>query len=319
MIGVLGAGAFGTALAVVHGISGKQVVLWGRDSAAMAEMCRTRQNHRLAGVEIPQSVTVTADMQRLADCEILLLAMQMQALRGFVVEHSGFLNGRTLVACCKGIDLATLQGPTGIIRAACTEAVPMVLSGPSFASDIAQGLSTALTLACYDNAAGAMAQQILSTPTLRIYLNTDVTGTELGGALKNVIAIACGACMGAGMGESARAALMTRGFAEMQRLAVRLGGRPETLMGLSGFGDLVLTCTSGQSRNFGFGLALGRGEVFDKTLTVEGVATAYATVRLALRLGIEMPITNALVEVLNGTNNVTKAIEGLLSRPLKQE
>ena len=319
MIGVLGAGAFGTALAVVHGLYDRPAVLWGRDAAAMYQTARTRLTNRLPGVDIPLAVSVTADLDALHDCDVLVLAMPMQALRGFVAEHAAFLNGRVLVACCKGVDLKTLQGPTAIIRAACPDAMPMVLTGPSFAADIARRLSTALTIAGADDAAAAVAQKSLSVPSLRLYRNTDVIGAELGGALKNVIAIACGACIGIGMGESARAALMTRGFAEMQRFAIRLGAKAETLMGLSGFGDLVLTCTSEQSRNYRFGLALGRDDDFDKTITVEGVATARAVVKLAETLGVEMPITSVLVDLFDGTSSVAEAIQYLLSRPLKQE
>ncbi len=319
MIGVVGAGAFGTALAVVHGIYDRPAMLWGRNAAQMQEMRSTRRSARLPGVEIPPAVLVTSELDRLAGCEVLLLAMPMQALRRFVDENAAWLDGRVLIACCKGIDLETLQGPTDVIRAACPAAVPMILTGPSFAADIARQLSTALTLACYDDAAGLEAQRILSVPSLRIYRNTDVTGAELGGALKNVIAIACGACIGDGMGESARAALMTRGFVEMQRLAVALGARPETLMGLSGFGDLVLTCTSLQSRNYRYGLALGRNEPFDETITVEGVATARAAAKLAAQTGIEMPITSVLVDLFDNAFSVADAIQSLLSRPLKQE
>ena len=319
MIGVMGAGAFGTALAVVHGLYDRPAMLWGRDRAVMDQMAQTRRTVRLPDIDIPAPVIVTPDLDQLRDCKVLVLAMPMQALRGFVTEHAAFLDGRLLVACCKGLDLTTLQGPTAIIAAACPDAVPMVLTGPSFATDIARRLSTALTLASTNDAAGLEAQNALSVPSLRLYRNTDVIGAELGGALKNVIAIACGACIGAGMGESARAALMTRGFAEMQRLAVRLGAQAETLMGLSGFGDLVLTCTSQQSRNYRFGLALGRDEAFDATITVEGIATAKAVVKLGKTLGVEMPITAALVALFDGTSSVAEAIQTLLSRPLKQE
>ncbi len=319
MIGVMGAGAFGTALAAVHGLYDRPAVLWGRDGGAIKQMALTRQSSRLPGIEIPRGVTITADLACLAECDVLVLAMPMQALHGFVTEHAAFLEGRILIACCKGIDLETLKGPTEIVRTACPSSVPMILTGPSFAADIARRLSTALTLACHDEAAVLVAQRALSVPSLRLYRNTDVIGAELGGALKNVIAIACGACIGEGMGESARAALMTRGFAEMQRLALRLGARAETLMGLSGFGDLVLTCTSEQSRNYRFGLALGRGDAFDKSITVEGVATAQAVVKLAQKLGVDMPITSVLVDLFDGTSSVAEAIQFLLSRPLKQE
>ncbi len=319
MIGIVGAGAFGTALAVVHGQYGRAAKLWGRDAAAMHVLGETRRSPRLPGVDVPAGVYVTADLRELADCDVLLLTMPMQALRTFVAEQADFLDGRVLIACCKGIDLATLQGPTAVIHAACPNAVGMALTGPSFAADIARQLSTALTLASADDAAGLAAQRLIAVPSLRIYRNTDVIGAELGGALKNVIAIACGACIGEGMGESARAALMTRGFAEMQRLAVRLGARPETLMGLSGFGDLVLTCTSTQSRNFAYGLALGRGGGVNVGVTVEGIATARAAAKLAATLGIDMPITTVLVDLFDNGFSVAEAIQSLLSRPLKQE
>lgn len=319
MIGVVGAGAFGTALAVVHGLNDRPAMLWGRDEARISDMTRSRQSAKLPGIVIPPSVHVTADLDELAGCDVLLLAMPMQALRRFVREHSAQLDGRALVACCKGIDLETLQGPTGVIRAACPDAVAMVLTGPSFAADVARQLSTALTLACHDETRAQAAQRAISVPSLRIYRNADVIGAELGGALKNVIAIACGACIGNGLGESARAALMTRGFVEMQRLAAAMGAQPQTLMGLSGFGDLVLTCTSDQSRNFAYGLALGRGVPFDQSITVEGIATARAAARLAAIKGIEMPITSVLIDLFNRHASVAEAIQSLLSRPLKQE
>ncbi|QYK41971.1 MAG: NAD(P)-dependent glycerol-3-phosphate dehydrogenase [Paracoccaceae bacterium] len=317
MIGVLGAGAFGTALAVVQAVYGRPVRLWARRDAAALQT--GRRTPRLEGVDVPPAVAVTGDLSALDDCGTLLLALPMQALRGFLADHAAQLDGRVLVACCKGIDLTTLTGPTALIAAACPRATPMILTGPSFAADIARQLSTALTLAGRDAAAVRAAQAAIAVPSLRIYANSDVTGAEMGGALKNVIAIACGAAMGEGMGESARAALMTRGFAEITRLSLACGARRETLMGLSGFGDLVLTCTSGQSRNYRYGLALGRGEPFDPGVTVEGVATARATLALAARLGVEMPITAALVELVDNDISVAEAIQSLLSRPLREE
>jgi glycerol-3-phosphate dehydrogenase (NAD(P)+) len=221
-----------------------------------------------------------------------------------------------LVACCKGIDLATLQGPAALIAAACSNSPVAILTGPSFAADIARGLPTALTLAAQD---GEGLQHLLSTPSLRLYRSTDVIGAELGGALKNVIAIAAGVVIGAGLGDSARAALMTRGYAEMTRLALALGARAETLAGLSGFGDLVLTCTSAQSRNFRYGQAIGAGQGFDPTVTVEGAATAKAVSNMALRLEIDMPITAMIAALIDQTITLPQAISALLSRPLKQE
>lgn len=316
MIGVLGAGAFGTALAVVQGSYGRPAMLWARDAGALRE---TRMTPRLPGIALPDSVTVTDRIADLSGCEALLLAVPMQALRGVLADHAGHLDGRALVACCKGMDLSTLTGPTAVIAAACPRATPMILTGPSFAADIARQLSTALTLACADGQAAERVQALIAVPSLRIYRNSDVVGAELGGALKNVIAIACGAAMGEGMGESARAALLTRGFAEMMRFARALGAQPETLMGLSGLGDLVLTCTSEQSRNYRHGLALGRGEPPEAGVTVEGVATARAVARRAADMGIDLPITRVLVELFDHDASVAKAIQHLLSRPLKPE
>lgn len=245
--------------------------------------------------------------------------MPMQSLVPFSSGIAQDLSGKALVACCKGIDLSTLRGPTAILASHFPGATPAILTGPSFAIDIAAGLPTALTLACADDTLGQALQAELSTASLRLYRSTDVIGAELGGALKNVIAIACGACIGQGMGDSARAALMTRGFSEMQRLSVRLGARAETLGGLSGLGDLVLTCTSDKSRNFCFGRSLGRGEPHIPSVTVEGLATASAALRLGAEHGVDMPITAALVSVFDHGTTVRDAIQSLLSRPLKQE
>jgi glycerol-3-phosphate dehydrogenase (NAD(P)+) len=223
------------------------------------------------------------------------------------------------VACAKGIDLATLQGPSALIARAVPSATPLVLTGPSFAADIARGLPTALTLACRDEAAAERLQTLLSTPVLRLYRSADVVGAELGGALKNVVAIACGACLGAGLGESARAALLTRGFAEMRRLAVALGAREATLMGLSGLGDLVLTAASEGSRNFRLGLRLGRGEGPEPGATVEGAASAEAALRLGARLGLELPVAAVVADLVASRLGVADALRRLLDRPLRPE
>ena len=315
---VCGAGAFGTALAVTLGQSGP-VTLWARDEDHAAEMRATRINaRRLPDIALPDAITVisgdvpSGGMPR-------LLAMPMQRLAGFLVEHRDALADRPLVACCKGMDLATGLGPTGLIAQVCPETTAAILTGPSFARDIALGLPTALTLACADAETGKALQSALSTPTLRLYRTTDTVGADMGGALKNVIAIGCGAVMGAGLGESARAALMTRGFAEMNRLAAALGARPETLAGLSGFGDLALTCTSPQSRNYRYGQSLGRGEAFDAAITVEGAATARAMLFRAGALGLDMPLTEAIAALVTGELRVAQAMDMLLARPLKEE
>ncbi|RXV70150.1 glycerol-3-phosphate dehydrogenase [Roseovarius sp. A46] len=318
MILVCGAGAFGTALAVTLAQNGP-VTLWARDAAHAAEMRATgRNDRRLPDIALPEAITVVSGEVPGGDTPCLL-AMPMQTLGGFLRDHQDALGSRPLVACCKGMDLATGLGPTGLIAQTCAQATPAILTGPSFARDIALGLPTALTLACADAAAGEALQATLTTPTLRLYRTTDTIGAELGGALKNVIAIGCGAVMGAGLGESARAALMTRGFSEMNRLAHALGAGPETLAGLSGFGDLALTCTSAQSRNYRYGESLGRGDAFDPAITVEGAATARAVLGRARALGLDMPVTAAVAALVAGELRVAQAVDMLLSRPLKEE
>jgi len=317
MIGIIGAGAFGTALAVALTKGGREVRLWARDPAQVVAMRQSRRNAALPGVELPEGLTFHSDMADVAGGAALLLAVPMQSL-GAVLDAWPLIDtSQPLVACCKGVDLATLRGPVALIETQRPEATAAILTGPSFAADIARGLPTALTLATTGDGAGL--QDLLSTPTLRIYRTDDVRGAELGGALKNVIAIAAGTVIGAGLGDSARAALMTRGYAEMVRLALTLGARAETLAGLSGFGDLVLTCTSAQSRNFRYGQALGRGDSFDPLVTVEGVATARAVRKLAEGLGIDMPVTGMVDALASGQIALNDAIRQLMRRPLKQE
>lgn len=317
MIGIAGAGAFGSALAVALGHGGREVRLWARDSGQVRAMRETRRNDAaLPGVDLPANVSVHTDIAEICGGQAVLLAMPMQAL-GTVLDAWPQIDARQpLVACCKGVDLTTLRGPVALIERRRPGVQAAILTGPSFAADIARGLPTALTLATQD---GEALQELLSTLTLRIYRTDDVVGAELGGALKNVIAIAAGTVIGAGLGDSARAALMTRGYAEMVRLAEALGARAETLAGLSGLGDLVLTCTSPQSRNFRFGCALGKGEAFDPKVTVEGVSTARAVVKLAAGLGIDMPITAMVNALALGRITLNDAIGQLMSRPLKQE
>ncbi|MDK3017820.1 NAD(P)H-dependent glycerol-3-phosphate dehydrogenase [Pseudodonghicola flavimaris] len=318
-VSVLGAGAFGTALAI--SLAGKgPVTLWSRSADHVAEMSAARENtRRLAGMRFPADLRLSADLGQAALNPILLLAVPMQQLRGMLEQHRPALTGKVLIACCKGIELATGLGPIEVMREALPEADHALLTGPSFAADIAKGLPTALTLACSDADLGKSLQQSLNTATLRVYRTTDTLGAEIGGALKNVIAIACGAVIGAGLGDSARAALMTRGYAEMQRMALALGAQAETLAGLSGFGDLTLTCTSTLSRNYRLGLALGRGEGFDPAVTVEGAATARATDAKARAMGLEMPITACVVGLLDGKLTLDAAMTALLTRPLKEE
>ncbi len=312
---ILGAGAFGTALACSLG----DVQLWCRDAGQAEAMRSLRENARkLPGVPLPENIEITSELAQI-DAEILLIAIPMQRTRGFLEEHRDWLKDRTLVACSKGVDLELMIGPVGVIGAVLPETDAALLTGPSFAQDIARGLPTALTLACAEPELGRVLQERLSTQALRLYRNEDVIGAELGGALKNVIAIAAGVAIGASLGESARAALMARGYAEMQRLALSLGAQPETLAGLSGLGDLILTCGSEKSRNFRYGLALGRGESFDGATTVEGAATARAVARLAQSREIDMPITRMVAALIEGYLILPEALSALLARPLTDE
>ena len=306
---IAGAGAFGTALALTQLRAGRNVILVGRNTR---DMQATRHNPRLPGIDLPKGLNIT-DVLSVTPADILLFCIPMQQLSGYLSQTT--LTPKAAIACCKGIDLATGRGPTEVRRDHVDAPAIGILTGPSFAADIARGLPTALTLAMGN---GESIQEALATDTLRLYLSNDPKGAELGGALKNVIAIACGLCMGAGLGESARAALMTRGYAEIQRMALTLGAKEETLSGLSGFGDLTLTCTSTQSRNFNFGLALGQGQTAPDA-TTEGRATALAVVKLAQKHRIEMPIAKAVAGVVEGSLTLQQALEDLLSRPLTKE
>ena len=314
-VAVLGAGAFGTALACALG----DAMLWCRDPEQAETLQRQRENSaKLPGVPLPDGVTITSDLAQVR-AETVLLAIPMQQTRPFLEAHGKGLRERRLVACSKGIDLDLMIGPVGVIRSVLPGVHVALLTGPSFADDIARGLPTALTLACEDTEIGMDLQEQLSTPNLRLYRNSDVIGAELGGALKNVIAIAAGVTIGAGLGESARAALMARGYAEMQRLALSLGAQPDTLAGLSGLGDLILTCGSEKSRNFRYGLALGQGVAFDSTTTVEGAATARAVAKLAKSRSLDMPVTRMVAALVEGLITLPEALAALLARPLTDE
>ncbi len=318
-VSVLGSGAFGTALAISLAGNGP-VTLWSRDKDQARQMQSQRVNAaRLPKVTLPPEITVTTDIALAAKSDTILVSVPMQQLRNALQEHASVLAGKTLVACCKGIELTSGLGPISVIQQKIPDAHPALLTGPSFADDIARGLPTALTLACADADLSQSLQTELTTANLRLYRTTDVIGAELGGALKNVMAIGCGAAIGAGLGDSARAALMTRGFAEMQRFALMRGARPDTLMGLSGLGDLVLTCSSELSRNYRFGLSLGLNCPFDAHTTVEGVATARAMSAIAADEGLDMPISATVADLSSGAYSVTEAIQTLLNRPLKEE
>ncbi|MXU64810.1 NAD(P)H-dependent glycerol-3-phosphate dehydrogenase [Oceanomicrobium pacificus] len=319
-IGVIGAGAFGSALAIALARGGATVTLWGRDADQVAAMDRTRENARyLPGLPLPEGLAVTGALDALSGADLLLCVVPAQATRRFLEAHAAALPKVPLVLCAKGIERDTGALMSDIAADHWPKDGIAVLSGPGFASELARGLPTALSLAGHDAACASMLQQALSTDRLRLYLSDDPTGVQLGGALKNVIAIACGLAVGAGLGESARAALMTRGFAEMTRLAAAMGARAETLTGLSGLGDLALTCTSRQSRNFAAGMDRASGAVPAEGQTVEGAATAAAAVALAQAHGQEAPIAAAVADVLAGHLSIHEAMDRLLSRPLRQE
>jgi glycerol-3-phosphate dehydrogenase (NAD(P)+) len=318
VIGVVGAGAFGTALAVVQANGGREVRLWGRDAEAMAAAQAARAVARLPGIALPEGLDCAGDLAALAAAEVVLLALPAQATEGFLDGAGDALPAVPLVLCAKGIDARGLRLQTEIAGARLPGRPLAALTGPGFAGEIARGLPTALTLACADPVLGRDLQARLATPRMRLYLTDDLIGAQLGGALKNVVAIACGMVEGAALGASARAALMTRGFAEMTRLAVAMGARAETLAGLSGLGDLSLTCNSGQSRNFALGCALGAGQPRPAG-TVEGVATARAACELGARHGVELPIAAAVADVLAGEVTLEGAIAALLARPLREE
>ncbi len=320
MIGVIGAGAFGTALAVSLARDGRPVTLWAKNAGHVDDMLRNREHRfRLPGVRLPAPLSPTSRAADLAASETMLLATPTQSLSSVLARFADILAGKHLIACCKGIDLVSGAGPASQIGRAVPSAIPAQLSGPGFAADIAAGLPTALTLAASDDETAAILQRKLSTSSLRLYRSTDISGVEIGGALKNVIAIACGMAIGAGLGESARAALMTRGYAEMVRFALTRGARAETLAGLSGLGDLVLTATSERSRNYAFGLGLGAHGRSAPIATTEGIDTARAVACMAKAEALQLPIMTMVAELLDGKLTTEQAVDSLMKRPLRPE
>jgi glycerol-3-phosphate dehydrogenase (NAD(P)+) len=322
-IGVIGAGAWGTALANAAAKAGRDVILHGRDLALIEAIGRLRSNEKyLPGIRIEDKVTPTADLMRAVDSDAILLVTPTQSLRETARLLAPVLpEGIPLVACAKGIEVGSKKFVTEVIGEVLPKARPAILSGPSFAEDVARGLPTAVTLAAHDERLAMELAAALSSQTLRLYHSIDVRGVEIGGATKNVLAIAAGIAAGRKLGASAQAALTTRGFAELARFARAYGAKPETLTGLSGLGDLILTCSSPQSRNYAFGVSLGRSSSVDvrgKKLT-EGVYTAPALVEAARAKKIEMPIAEAVAAVLGNKLDIGDAIMGLLSRPLRPE
>jgi len=318
-IAVIGAGAWGAALANLAARAGRDVTLWARDAATVAAMTATRESPRLPGVRLDDRVAATGAIADVAHAQAVLLAVPAQELRVAAIGLASHIKKDVpVVACAKGIERGTRQFMTEVIGETLPRAVPAILSGPSFALDVARGLPTAITLGCVDEQIAAALAHALGSPTFRPYHATDVRGIEIGGAAKNVLAIAAGIVQGRRLGASATAALITRGFAELSRFGRAFGARPETLTGLSGLGDLVLTCSSPQSRNFSLGVALGEGHAPDGKLA-EGAFTAAVLTEMAREKSVEMPIAVAVTAVLDGKLSIDGAIESLLTRPFRAE
>jgi glycerol-3-phosphate dehydrogenase (NAD(P)+) len=319
-VGVIGAGAWGTALADVAARAGRDVVLYARSAEHATQMQATRANPRLPGVLLAPIIKVTSDISVAAGADIILAVTPAQHLRGAVTQLAPHLAKATpVVACAKGIERGTHKFMTDVIAEAAPNATPAILSGPSFAEDVARGLPTAVTLAAKDETLASALVQALGSSTFRPYHTTDVRGVEIGGAAKNVLAIAAGIAVGKQLGASAQAALTTRGFSELARLGRACGARAETLAGLSGLGDLVLSCSSPQSRNFALGIALGRGERPAAGKLAEGEFTAPVLIELAASQNVDMPVSNAVAAILSGRMTIDAAIESLLTRPFKAE
>ena len=319
-ISVIGAGAWGTALANAAARAGRDVTLYARDVSAADTMSRTRENPRLPGIAIAKSISITSDLAHAAKSEALLLVTPAQSLRQAATLLAPHLaKGTPVIVCAKGIERGTHKFMTEIIADVAPLALPAILSGPSFASDVAQGLPTAVTLAARDATTAEALVHALGSDTFRPYHSTDVRGVEIGGAAKNVLAIAAGIVAGKKLGASALAALTTRGFAELMRLGQACGAKSETIAGLSGLGDLVLSCSSAQSRNFSYGMALGRGETPARDKLSEGEVTAPVLGELAREKKVDMPVANAVAAVLAGALTVNEAIEMLLTRPFRAE
>jgi glycerol-3-phosphate dehydrogenase (NAD(P)+) len=323
-IAVIGGGAWGTALALTCVRAGRKVTLWEYDAANAAQLATKRESLFLPGVRLDDVIAIAGDLAAAAAAEALLLVVPAQSVRAVVKTLAPLIAASTpLIVCAKGIERGSKKFMSDVIAECAPNAVPAILSGPSFAADVARGLPTAVTLAAHDGKLAAALAQAIGSASFRPYHSSDLRGVEIGGAAKNVLAIAAGVVAGRGLGASAAAALTTRGFAELVRFGRAYGARPETMMGLSGLGDLLLTCSSAQSRNFAFGINLGRGQKPDTiqgaTGLAEGAFTASVLVEMARERGIDMPISFAVAALLDGKLGVDEAIASLLTRPLKAE
>ncbi len=325
-VGVIGAGSWGTALADACARAGRKVVLWARSDQLAEEINKTGVNSKyLPGLPICETVYATSQMSQLADCDMVLIVTPAQAQGRIMGEFHKYLpHGIPALICSKGIDKASSQMMSQVLADTAPDLVPYVLSGPSFAADVVKGLPTAVTLAGPDIASASKVAEAIGHATFRIYASDDIIGTQIGGAVKNVLAIACGISDGRKLGDSCRAAIITRAFAELKRLGHVLGARPETLGGLSGFGDLILTCSSTQSRNYSLGFLLGQGKSLDDILksrksVAEGIHTAGVVTRIASENNIEMPICKAVHAVVDGRSDPDSEIARLLARPMRAE
>ena len=323
-IAVIGGGAWGTALALTCARAGRRVTLWEHDAKNAAQLAEKRESLFLPGVRLDAGIAVAGTLNEAAQADAILLVVPAQAVRAAATALAPSVAPRTpVIVCAKGIERGSKKFMSEIVAACAPGAVPAILSGPSFAADVARGMPTAVTLAASDGKLAAALAAALSAASFRLYHSTDLRGVEIGGAAKNVLAIAAGVVTGRGLGASAGAALTTRGFAELVRFGKAFGAKPQTMMGLSGLGDLLLTCSSPQSRNFSFGVALGRGgkpdDIHGTTGLAEGAFTAAVLAEMAREKSVDMPISFAVDALLSGKMNVDQAIGSLLARPLKAE
>ncbi len=322
-VGIIGGGAWGTALAQVVASSGEEVMIWAREQEVVSGVNANHENHLfLKGLSLATNIEATGDLADLRGCNVLLVVTPAQHLRSTLSGAS--IGDRPVILCAKGIEAGTKMLMSEVARQVCPDAPIAILSGPTFAHEVAAGLPTAVTLACEDTALARSLAERIARPHFRPYISNDVIGAEIGGAVKNVLAIACGVVAGRNLGQNARAALIARGFAEMVRFGLARGAQAETLSGLSGLGDLVLTCSSTSSRNFSLGKGLGEGKSAKELISAshavaEGAYTAPVLREAAAKVGVEMPVTEAVCALLSGDADIDGIVRNLLTRPLRTE
>ncbi len=322
-IGVIGAGSWGTALAIASARGGNNVIIWSRHEDVANDINNNHLNSKYLGLtSVHENIKATITIEDLFSCDVILLAIPAQSLRDGIKDYL-IPSSIPLVICSKGVEQSSLALMSEVVADYFKDNPIAILSGPNFSDEIANGLPACATLACANKAAADKIISLLGNKLLRLYYSGDVIGAQIGGAVKNVIAIACGIAIGKGLGENARAALVTRGITEIVRLCIKMGGRQETLMGLSGIGDIMLTCGSEKSRNMYMGVQIGKGIALDILMangkTVEGVATSKSVADLAEKLGVDMPITNAVKRILHENASIENTIKALLERPFAVE